>query len=62
MTWNDAYTSFLFLYKRLMFPSDKTGWTMSQIDEMDVHFFNDLMDLDEHGQEQEKEVYLSEIW
>lgn len=45
-----------------MFPSDKTGWTMSQIDEMDVHFFNALMELDEHKQDQEKEVYLSEIW
>lgn len=63
MTWNDAYTSFSRLYKILMFPADKTktGWTMSQIDEMDVHFFNELMDLvDEIIPE--KEVYLSEIW
>ena len=44
-----------------MFPHDKTGWTMSQIDEMDVHFFNELMDL-ENQPVQEKEVYLSEIW
>ena len=44
-----------------MFPSDKTGWTMSQIDEMDVHFFNSLMDLDGEAK-QENEVYLSEIW
>ena len=35
---------------------------MSQIDEMDVHFFNSLMELDERKQDQEKEVYLSEIW
>lgn len=61
MTWKDAYTSLLRLYKRLMFPLDKTGWTISQIDEMDVHLFNDLMDLGEE-EKQEKEVYLSEIW
>lgn len=36
---------------------------MSQIDEMDVHFFDDLMLLDDDElQPQEKEVYLSEIW
>ncbi len=45
-----------------MLPENRTGWTMSQIDEMDVHFFNELMELDEHKQDQEKEVYLSEIW
>lgn len=60
MTWNEAYTSLLRLYKRLMFPNNQTGWTMSQIDEMDVHFFNDLMDLEET--EQEQDVYLSEVW
>jgi len=60
VTWNEAYTSLLRLYKRLMFPNNQTGWTMSQIDEMDVHFFNDLMDLEET--EQEQDVYLSEVW
>lgn len=43
-----------------MFPNNQTGWTMSQIDEMDVHLFDDLMALDET--EQEQDVYLSEIW
>ncbi len=44
-------------------PVSRTGWTMSQIDEMDVHFFDDLMLLDDDElQPQEKEVYLSEIW
>lgn len=70
MTWNEAYTSLLRLYKKLMFPPpsfvyggqiSKTGWTMSQIDEMDVHLFNDLMDLEDEIVP-EKEVYLSEIW
>lgn len=60
MTWEEAYTSLLRLYKRLMFPNNQTGWTMSQIDEMDVHLFDDLMALDET--EQEQDVYLSEIW
>lgn len=72
MTWEEAYTSLLSLYKKLMFPPpnyiygqpvSRTGWTMSQIDEMDVHFFDDLMLLDDDElQPQEKEVYLSEIW
>lgn len=70
MTWKDAYTSLLNLYKKLMFPPpsyvyggqiSRTGWTMSQIDEMDVHFFNDLM-LNEENEPQEKEVYLSSVW
>lgn len=47
-----------------MFPENpyKTGWTMSQIDEMDVHFFHELMDLEQEQQPQGKEVYLSDIW
>ena len=44
-----------------MLPENRTGWTMSQIDEMDVHLFNDLMDLEDEIIP-EKDVYLSEIW
>lgn len=61
MTWNEAYTSLLRLYRSLMLPENRTGWTMSQIDEMDVHLFNDLMDLEDEIIP-EKDVYLSEIW
>ena len=61
MTWLEAYTSLLHLYKRLMFPVNQTGWALSQIDEMDVHLFNDLMAL-EGEQEKEEEIYLSDVW
>lgn len=70
MTFKKAYTSLLKLYKDLMFPPpsyihggqiNRTGWTMSQIDEMDVHFFNDLLS-EESTVQQDKEVYLSDVW
>lgn len=35
---------------------------MSQIDEMDVHFFNELMMVEDNEQPQEKEEYLSDVW
>ena len=44
-------------------------WTLSEIDSLDVHFFNEFMNeldkLDDYineQQPQEKEVYLSDIW
>ncbi len=44
-------------------PHGRTGWTMSQIDEMDVHFFYELILQDEDEQLiQEKEAYLSDVW
>lgn len=48
-----------------MFP--KNGgrqWTMAEIDQLDVHFFYELMGELEDGlnQPQEQEVYLSDIW
>ncbi|MYL41827.1 hypothetical protein [Virgibacillus salexigens] len=69
MTFKEAYTSLLKLYKDLMFPPpshvlggqvNRTGWTMSQVDEMDVHFFNELFG--EEFNSQQEEVYLSDIW
>ncbi|MBT2600942.1 hypothetical protein [Oceanobacillus sp. ISL-73] len=55
-----------------MFPTlkdgtKKIGWTMSELDQMDVHFFNELFsdDLEQAQQNykpQEKEQYLSDIW
>lgn len=65
------YTSLKVLYKKLMFPKGNSAgkWTLAEIDELDVHFFYELMDefdlLEEHENKQvpqEKEVYLSEIW
>ena len=46
----------------MMFP--KNGgiqWTMTEIDQLDVHFFYDLLD-ETDEQPQEEEVYLSDIW
>jgi len=43
------------MYKNLM---EANKWTINQIDEMDAHFFFDMMDVEE----QEKEVYLSDVW
>lgn len=69
-TWGEAYTSLKLLYKKLLL-DNPYKWTLSQIDEMDVHFFEDLMDsldeleelerLQEHSPK-EKDVYLSDIW
>lgn len=66
MTWKEAYTSLKALYRKLMMDFK---WTLSEIDSLDVHFFNEFMEeselLDEfiEGQQpQEKEVYLSDIW
>lgn len=43
-----------------MFPESpyKTGWTMSQIDEMDVHFFDEMFSV---GAPQQK-VYIDQVW
>ncbi|ONK21230.1 hypothetical protein BLX87_23170 [Bacillus sp. VT-16-64] len=62
-SFTEMYTSLKILYKNMMFPQnpDARKWTMTEIDQLDVHFFHDLMDF-EHQQPQEKEVYLSDIW
>lgn len=47
----------------MMFPKNgQVGWTMSQIDEMDVHFFYEVMNVDEAQVVTEREVYLSDVW
>ena len=55
----------------MMFPKKegKRQWTLSEIDQLDVHFFNELMndfeELEKHEENQvpkEREIYLSEIW
>lgn len=47
----------------MLFPKEPHApkWTMSQIDEMDVHFFYELMETEDITP-QEQEVYLSEVW
>ena len=54
-----------------MFPKNESAkkWTMAEIDQLDVHFFYELMDefdlLEERESQQvpqEKEVYLSDVW
>lgn len=62
VTFTDQYTSLKRLYKKLMFPQHPQAqkWTQTEIDQLDVHFFHELMDLDE--QPQEREVYLSDMW
>lgn len=67
MTAGELYTSLLSMYKNLMFPQnpDVRRWSMSEIDEMDIFLFDELMEhevSEEHKPKQEKEVYLSDIW
>lgn len=47
----------------MMFPTNPYApkWTMTEIDQLDVHFFNELMKTEEI-KPQEQEVYLSSIW
>lgn len=59
----------------MMFPEPETlpnggvfqrkSWSMEEIDNMDIHFFNEVMEHEisqEHKPKKEKEVYLSDIW
>lgn len=50
-----------------MFPNDPNveRWSMSEIDNMDIFFFDELMEhevSEEHKPTKEKDVYLSDIW
>lgn len=67
VSFTEQYTSLKALYKSMMFPKGNIQrWTMAEIDQLDVHFFYEIMDefeqLEELSKEPEKEVYLSEIW
>ena len=56
------------MYKKMMFPEPQQlnngsvfqagKWTMAEIDQLDVHFFYDLMD----NQEPQKKVYIDQVW
>lgn len=43
-----------------MFPESPYApkWTMAEIDQLDVHFFNELMGTEKY----EPDVYLSDVW
>jgi len=58
------YTSLKSLYKNMMFPKNPYApkWTLAEIDQLDVHFFNELMGFESEDQPQQEEVYLSDIW
>ena len=44
MTFGEAYASLKSLYKDMMFPENqKPKWTMTEIDQLDVHFFYELL-------------------
>lgn len=66
VTFTEQYTSLKFLYRQMMFPKEPHApkWTMAEIDQLDVHFFYDLLDLEEGEapQSQEEDVYLAAIW
>lgn len=55
MTWSEVYDSYTTLYRNLMV---ENKWTTTQIDEMDTHFFFEIM----NDEPVEKEVYLSDVW
>lgn len=43
----------------MMFPPNGgSGWTLAEIDALDVHFFTDIMS----GEEIKEEQYLSDLW
>ena len=45
MTFGEAYASLKAMYKNLMFPENPQAqkWTMTEVDQLDVHFFYELM-------------------
>jgi len=60
VTWKESYTSLKQLYNNMMFPNNPNGrqWTLTEIDQLDVHFFYEVINFEEP----EKEVYLSDMW
>lgn len=49
----------------MVFPKNEKArkWTPTEIDQLDVHFFNELLDEYEDGPvQQAEEKYLSDIW
>lgn len=54
------YSSLKDFYRNFMFPKSPHArqWTMAEIDQLDVHFFDQLHE----AEEQKDEVYLSDLW
>ncbi|WP_017726770.1 hypothetical protein [Halalkalibacterium ligniniphilum] len=64
MTFVEMFASLKSIYKQMMFPKNPYApkWALSEIDQMDVHFFYELMN-DVDGQSPgNQEVYLSDVW
>jgi len=55
------YTSLKRLYKQLMFPQSPNArkWSMNEVDELDIHFFSDL--LSEQSKPEVKE-YINDVF
>lgn len=62
-SFQEQYISLKHFYRELMFPknSNTRKWTLAEIDQLDVHFFFELLETIEE-QPKEKDVYLSDIW
>jgi len=56
VTFEEAYTSLKSLYKKLMFAENR--WSMKEIDEMDMHFFHELI----KSEKEEQTVYIDQVW
>lgn len=61
MTFREMYTSLKRLYKQLMFPQSPNArkWSMNEVDELDIHFFSDL--LSEQSKPEVKE-YINDVF
>lgn len=41
---------------------NRTGWTMTQIDELDARFFYEMLGNESSPVETQQEVYLNDVW
>lgn len=55
------YTSTKQIYKKL---SIENEWTITQIDEMDAHFYFEVLEVEDYEpkETQQEKVYLSDVW
>jgi len=61
VTFEEAYTSLIRLYKNMMFPENPHApkFTMSEIDKMDFGFFEEIL---ENDNKKEQKVYIDQVW
>jgi len=64
ITAKEQYTSLIQLYNQMMFPKNPNArqWTLTEIDQLDVHFFYEVLNASEVESEKDEEVYLSDVW